>query len=208
MNRRSFCSLLVAIPAIGLPRFARGEEMLPKAWARRNFEPDDPHNPVLGIHAMVHEYKDEESAQIAIGQLQTDGFLHRDGLTIEDFSPIETLPSPQAITLPSALRRYESAAPPSSGLEVIPYFDLAVQRDNLLVFLMVRGSDEPLLLETVTTLMLEMLDYDQSTVEPVVDETGRHRGGLWDLMLQEADAPAEFRMYQESDENGVANFST
>ena len=56
-------------------------------------------------------------------------------------------------------------------------------------------------------LMLKMLDYDQSTAEPTADETGRHHGGVWDLMLHEADAPAGFRMYQESDENGVANFA-
>jgi hypothetical protein len=208
MNRRLFVASLVAVPISGFPFRTEGKVVDAEYWARRNFEPIDPHDPVLGIHPMVLKYADVASAGIAIGQLQTDGFLHMEGFTKEDFPPVETLPTPEGIGFPSALRRYMSVAPPSSGFDEIPYLSLDVQRDDVLVSLMVRGADEPLVLETLLSLSQTMLGYKRSHEEPVMDQTGRRTGGLWDLLLQEADIPEGFRLYQEGDNHEVVSFNT
>lgn len=204
MNRRTF--LATAIATLAAPSLVVAAQETPP-WVRRNFEPVEPDSPIAGIHTMVNLYADPAAARAVIDELTATGHLAPADGTPVSFPPIEVLTTPTEITLPAVMRRYDGPAVNDHAPDAtIPYVTIDVQRDSYVVTVMVRGDDEADLISLATDLMTTMLTYDLPDSNPIQDETGRHSGGMWDLMLDEADAPEGFRLYQESDPEGVVNF--
>ncbi len=156
---------------------------------------------------MVNQYPDPAAALAVIDELASTGHLAPPDGTPASFQPVEVLPTPTEIPLPAVMRRFDGPAVNDRDPNAtIPYVIIEVQRESYVVSVMVRGDNEAELIALSTELMTTMLAYDLPDSDPIQDDTGRHSGGMWDLMLKETDVPEGFRLYQESDPEGVVNF--
>lgn len=79
MQRRTFLALLAALPITSFVVKAEQDSGDNPLWFRRNFEPIDPQNSLLGIYAMAMVFPNESAATDVIDQLSTVGFLQRSG---------------------------------------------------------------------------------------------------------------------------------